>query len=106
MLIDGINSLFDHWLVKMQSKLQSNIDHYPTKVLKIDYIKNQCDNMAMSHLASHCYLDSLRLFSTGEKMFSLSKCMYSNPNCQYTAMNKFQAFKIKNKDFNTFWVEF
>lgn len=63
-LTDGIDPLFNHWLAKMQNKLCFNIDHYSIEVLRMNYIKNQYDGVAMGHLAPRRCPDFLRPFST------------------------------------------
>lgn len=72
----------------------------------MDYIENRCDGAAMSHLAPRRRKDTLRPFTTGEEMFDLLERVYGDPNRQHTAMNKFRALRMKDKDFNTFWAEF
>ena len=72
----------------------------------MDYIENRCDGAAMGHLAPRRRPDSPRPFSTGEEMFELLERVYGDPNRQHTAMNKFRALRMKDKEFSTFWAEF
>lgn len=67
MLTDGVDPLFEHWLAKMRGKLRSNADHYPTKILRMNYIENRCDGAAMGHLTPSRRKDTLKLFALAKK---------------------------------------
>ena len=77
------------WKSKMVKKLTANINHYPTKALRMAYVDSRVDGEAYKHLTARSRISARRLFATTKKMFEVLQKTYGDVNQAHTAMNKF-----------------
>ena len=73
MLTDGHAVKFDInvWKSKMAKKLTTNIDHYPTKVLRMAYVNSCMDKEAYKNLAARSKISTRKLFAIAKEMFEV-----------------------------------
>ena len=107
MLTDGHTTGFDInvWESKMTKKLVANVNHYPTKALRMAYIDSRVDGNMYKHLVARSRIDARKPFATAEEMFEVLQKAYEDSNCAHTIANKFRDLKMTG-DFNSFWAEF
>jgi hypothetical protein len=56
-------SLFD-WLARIQNKLRENADHYPTKSIRLAYVKGLIGGKATKRISSRLRSNAINLYIT------------------------------------------
>jgi hypothetical protein len=72
-------SFFD-WLSRIKNKLRENADYYPTKSIKLAYIKGLIRGKAAKYISLRLRDNAIDLYTTVQDLFEYLTSAYKNPN--------------------------
>ena len=87
---------FSNWLSRIKYKLRENADYYPTKSIKLAYIKGLIRGKAAKHILPRLRDNAINLYTTIQDLFEHLTSTYENPNRLFTAKNEFKKLFIKS----------
>lgn len=105
-LTDGIDPSYDEWTLKMQNKLEANLDHFPTLRLQIGYIQNRLAGEASRHVYPRLREGSRQQIKHPLEIFRVLEQIFADPNRRKTARREFKQLYQKNDSFAVFWAKF
>jgi hypothetical protein len=85
-----------NWLSRIKNKLRENANHYPTKSIKLAYVKGLIRGKATKHISPRLRDDAIDLYTTVQDLFEHLTSAYKNPNRLFTAKNEFRKLFIKS----------
>ena len=98
---------FSNQLSRIKNKLCKNADYYPTKSIKLAYIKGLIGGKAIKHISPQLKDNAINLYSTVQDLFEHLTSAYKNPNQLFTAKNEFKKLFIKStQSFYEFYTKF
>ncbi|MGH7239444.1 MAG: hypothetical protein ACREHG_05175, partial [Candidatus Saccharimonadales bacterium] len=95
-LDDGVSPEFEHWLSRMEKKLEVNADQYSTEASRIGYIESRTTGKAARHLGPRLRKGHPEQYQTAEEVFTHLKEIYEDPNKLENAKKEFRALIMKN----------
>ncbi|EED23126.1 conserved hypothetical protein [Talaromyces stipitatus ATCC 10500] len=106
-LSDGVDPIFDSWLIDMRHSLNSNEDHYDTPETRMAFVKRICEGKAARYLLPQMREDSLNPFVNVEDMFEHLKTIFHDVNRVVKAKNQLFTLQMKkDTHFQDFLAEF
>ncbi len=103
---DEDESTWDSWRVKINDKLQTNVDHFDNENICIVYVISRLEDDAAEHIfaqhrhnASHSYILIYELFEH-------LKEIYDDQNKNRKCCRKYNALRQAEKSFNVFYFNF
>ncbi len=103
---DEDESTWDSWRVKMNDKLQANVDHFDNENTCIAYVISRLGGDAAEHIfarrrhdASHSYISTYELFEHLEGI-------YDDQNKNRKCRREYNALRQAEKSFNVFYFDF
>jgi Zinc knuckle len=97
-LTDGKEPRFEDWLARVQRKLRSNADRYPTEELKITYIQNRTAGKAARHLEPRMRDNAPNRFTTADEVYKYLEARFGDKNKKAKARREFRELKMKPSD--------
>ncbi len=104
--IDEGESTWDSWRIKIDDKLQANVDHFVDETICIVYVISRLEGDAAEHIfarrrhdASHSYISIYELLEHLEEI-------YENQNKNRKCRRKYNALRQADKPFNVFYFDF
>jgi hypothetical protein len=85
-----------NWLSRIKNKLCENADYYPTKSIKLTYVKGLIRGEAAKHISLRLRDNAIDLYTTVQDLFEHLTFAYKNPNQLFTAKNEFRKLFIKS----------
>ncbi len=104
--IDEDESTWDNWRIKMNNKLQTNVDHFVDETICIVYVISRLEDDAAEHIfAWHCH-DASHSYISIYELFEHLKEIYDELNRNWKCRREYNALKQANKSFNVFYFNF
>ncbi len=104
--IDEDESTWNSWRIKIDDKLQTNVDHFVDETICIAYVISRLEDDAAEHIfawrrhdASHSYISIYELLEHLEEI-------YENQNKNRKCHHKYNALRQADKFFNVFYFDF
>ncbi len=89
---DEDESTWNSWRVKIDDKLQTNVDHFDNENICIIYVISRLEDDAAEHIFAWCWHDALHSYISIDKLFEHLKEIYDELNknqkcrCKYNAL--------------------
>jgi len=98
---------FFNWLSRIKNKLRKNADYYPTKSIKLAYVKGLIRGEATKHISLQLRDNTIDLYITIQDLFEHLTSTYKNPNRVFIAKNEFRKLFMKStQSFYEFYTKF
>ncbi len=104
--IDEDESTWDSWRIKINDKLQTNVDHFDNKNICIVYVISRLEDDAAEHIFTWCQHDALHSYISINELFEHLKEIYDELNKNQKCCHKYNALRQANKSFNVFYFNF
>lgn len=97
---------WNSWRIKINNKLQTNVDHFNTKNIHIIYVISRLENNAVEHIfVRYCHEVSY-LYTSTDELFKHLKKIYDNINKNWKCCHEYNILRQINKSFNVFYFKF
>lgn len=97
---------FASWLIDIENKLETNADHYPTALSRMQYIKSMCEGEAADHLVPRFKKDSPERYSDADDIIEHLKTIYHDANLASKAKRKLRRLFMNDAKFQDFLSQF
>ena len=87
-----------NWLACIQNKLRENEDYYPTKSIKLVYIKGLIRGEAAKRISLRLRHNAIDPYTTIQDLYDHLTTLFENPNRMFIAKNEFKKLYIKTAD--------
>ncbi len=104
--IDEDESTWDSWRVKMNDKLQTNVDHFDNENICIVYVISRLEDDAAEHIFAWCWHDALHSYTLIDELFEHLKEIYNELNRNQKCRREYNALRQADKSFNVFYFDF
>ncbi len=104
--INEDESTWDSWRIKMNDKLQTNVDHFNNENICIVYVISRLKNDAAEHIFTWCHHDASHSYISIYKLFEHLKEIYDELNRNRKCRCKYNTLKQTDKFFNIFYFDF
>ena len=96
----------DDWILKIENKLQKNVNFFSIKNVKIKYVQNLIDDQILHRLKFRFRKKFKNLYIIAENIIKNLRHMYDNLNRCFIAVNQFRDLRMKKTNFIDIWTEF
>lgn len=103
---DGKELSFTHWVTLMASKMEFNADHFRRETLRMTYVLNRTEGLALSHLEPRSRKKSPKPWKTADEMIEYPERVFGDPHRKHNSGHKFRALIQGGKSFDTFGAKF
>jgi len=97
---------WNNWRVKINNKLQTNVDHFNNKNIYIVYMIFRLKDNVAEHIFAWHWHDALHSYILINKLFEHLKEIYDELNKNQKCHHKYNALKQADKSFNVFYFNF
>ncbi len=104
--IDEDESTWDSWRIKMNDKLQANVDHFDNENICIVYVISRLEDDAAEHIFAWCWHDALHSYTSIDELFEHLKEIYNELNRNRKCRREYNALRQADKSFNVFYFDF
>ncbi len=104
--IDESESTWNSWRIKMNDKLQTNINHFDNENICIVYVISRLEDDAAKHIFTWCHHDASHSYISIYELFEHLKEIYDELNRNQKCRHKYNALKQTDKSFNVFYFNF
>ncbi len=104
--IDEDESTWDSWRVKMNDKLQTNVNHFDNENICIVYVISRLENDAAEHIFTWRWHDALHSYISINELFEHLKEIYNELNRNRKCHREYNALRQADKSFNVFYFDF
>ena len=104
--IDEDESTWDSWKVKMNDKLQTNVDHFDNENICIVYVISRLEGDAAEYIFAQRRHDASHSYILIDKLFEHLKEIYDELNRNRKCRRKYNALRQTDKSFNVFYFNF
>ena len=104
--INEDESTWDSWRIKMNDKLQTNVDHFCNENICIVYVISRLKDDAVKHIFTWCWHDALHSYISINELFEHLKEIYNELNKNWKCCCKYNALRQADKSFNVFYFNF
>ncbi len=103
---DEDESTWDSWRIKMNDKLQTNIDHFNNENICIVYVISRLEDDAAEHIFAWCQHDASHSYISIDELFKHLKEIYDKLNRNRKCRREYNALRQAEKSFNVFYFNF
>ncbi len=103
---DEDESTWDSWRIKMNDKLQTNVDHFVDETICIVYVISRLEDDAAEHIFVQRCHDALHSYISIYELFEHLKEIYNELNRNRKYHHKYNTLKQADKSFNVFYFNF
>ncbi len=103
---DEDESTWNSWRVKMNNKLQTNVDHFDNENICIVYVISRLEDDAAEHIFAWHHHDALHSYILIYKLFEHLKEIYDDQNKNRKCRCKYNVLRQAEKSFNVFYFDF
>jgi hypothetical protein len=103
---DEDESTWDSWRVKIDNKLQTNVNHFDNENICIVYVISRLENDAAKHIFARHWHDASHSYISINKLFEHLKEIYDELNKNRKCRCEYNALKQADKSFNVFYFNF
>ncbi len=104
--IDEDESTWNSWRIKMNDKLQTNVDHFNNENICIVYVISRLEDDAAEHIFAWRWHDASHSYTSINKLFEHLKEIYDELNKNRKCHHEYNALRQSNKSFNVFYFNF
>ncbi len=104
--IDEDESTWDSWRVKMNDKLQTNVDHFDNENICIVYVISRLEDDAAEHIFAWRCHDASHSYILIYELFEHLKEIYDELNRNRKCRREYNALRQAEKSFNVFYFDF
>ncbi len=91
--IDKDESTWDSWRIKINDKLQTNVDHFDNENICIVYVISRLEDDAAEHIFAWCWHDALHSYISINKLFEHLKEIYDELNRNQKCRREYNALR-------------
>ncbi len=103
---DEDESTWDSWRVKMNDKLQTNVNHFNNENTCIVYVISRLEGDAAEHIFAWRRHDASHSYISIYELFEHLKEIYDDQNKNRKCRCKYNALRQAEKSFNVFYFDF
>jgi len=103
---DEDESTWDSWRVKIDDKLQTNVDHFDNENICIVYVISRLEDDAAEHIFAWCRHDASHSYISIDELFEHLKEIYDELNINRKYSRKYNVLRQAEKSFNVFYFDF
>ncbi len=103
---DEDESTWNSWRVKMNDKLQTNVNHFDNENICIVYVISRLEDDAAEHIFTWHHHDALHSYILIYELFEHLKEIYDDQNKNRKCRCKYNALRQAEKSFNVFYFNF
>jgi len=104
--INEDESTWNNWRIKMNDKLQTNVDHFNNENICIVYVIFRLENEAAEHIFAWHYHDALHSYILIYELFEHLKEIYNELNRNRKCRHEYNTLRQTDKSFNVFYFNF
>ncbi len=104
--IDEDESTWDSWRIKINDKLQTNVDHFINEIICIVYVIFKLEDDAAEHIFAWHHHDALHSYILIYELLKHLEEIYENQNKNQKCRCKYNVLKQADKLFNVFYFNF
>ncbi len=104
--IDEDESTWDSWRVKMNDKLQTNVNHFDNENICIVYVISRLEDDAAEYIFAWHHHDASHSYISIYELFEHLKEIYDELNRNRKCCRKYNALRQTDKLFNVFYFDF
>ncbi len=104
--IDEDESTWNSWRIKMNDKLQTNVDHFDNENICIVYVISKLKDDAAEHIFAWRRHDASHSYTLIDELFEHLKEIYDELNRNRKCRRKYNALRQADKSFNVFYFNF
>ncbi len=97
---------WDSWRIKINDKLQTNVDHFDNENICIVYVISRLEDDAAEHIFAWCWHDALHSYISINELFEHLKEIYDELNKNRKCRCKYNVLRQADKSFNVFYFDF
>ncbi len=97
---------WDSWRVKINDKLQTNVNHFNNENICIVYVISRLEDDAAEHIYAQYQHDALHSYISIDELFEHLKEIYDELNRNQKCCCKYNALRQADKSFNVFYFNF
>ncbi len=103
---DEDESTWNSWRIKINDKLQTNVNHFDNENICIVYVISRLEDDAAEHIFAQHQHDALHSYISINELFEHLKEIYNELNRNRKCCCKYNALRQANKSFNVFYFNF
>ncbi len=103
---DEDESTWDSWRVKIDNKLQANVDHFDNENICIVYVISRLEGDAAEHIFAQHQHDASHSYISIDELFEHLKEIYNELNKNRKCRRKYNVLRQADKSFNVFYFDF
>ncbi len=104
--IDEDESTWNSWRIKMNDKLQTNVDHFDNENICIVYVISRLKDDTAEHIFAWHRHDASHSYISIYELFEHLKEIYDELNINWKCRRKYNALRQAEKSFNIFYFDF
>ncbi len=104
--INEDESTWDSWRIKMNDKLQTNVDYFDNENICIAYVISRLEDDAAEHIFARRWHDASHSYILIDELFEHLKEIYDELNRNRKCRREYNALKQTDKSFNVFYFDF
>ncbi len=103
---DEDESTWDSWRIKIDDKLQTNVDHFNNENICIVYVISRLEDDAAEHIFARHQHDASHSYILINELFEHLKEIYNELNKNRKCRRKYNVLRQADKFFNVFYFNF
>jgi len=103
---DEDESTWNSWRIKIDDKLQTNVDHFDNENICIVYVISRLEDDAAEHIFVQRWHDASHSYISINELFEHLKEIYDKLNKNQKCHHEYNALKQADKSFNVFYFNF
>ena len=103
---DENESTWNSWRIKINDKLQTNVDHFDNENICIVYVISRLEDDAAEHIFAQHRHDALHSYISIDELFEHLKEIYDELNKNRKCRREYNALRQADKSFNVFYFDF
>ncbi len=103
---DEDESTWNSWRIKIDDKLQTNVNHFDNENICIVYVISRLENDAAEHIFAWRWHDALHSYISIDELFEHLKEIYDELNRNQKCRREYNALRQAEKSFNVFYFNF
>ncbi len=104
--IDKDESTWDSWRIKIDNKLQTNVNHFVNETICIVYVISRLESDAAEHIFAWHHHDALHSYILIYELLEHLEEIYENQNKNQKCHHKYNTLRQADKFFNVFYFNF
>ncbi len=104
--IDEDESTWNSWRIKINDKLQTNVDHFDNENICIVYVISRLEDDAAEHIFARHRHDASHSYISINELFEHLKEIYDELNRNRKCRREYNALRQTDKSFNIFYFDF